>query len=156
MNCPRCNAEITENGKFCTFCGAPLEEHNTDVGQQPVAPIGNQKYKMAVHVDLGEAIKRLFTNCFAFDGRASRSEYWWSYLFMLILSPLVLIPFIGGVLMIVLFFPMISCGVRRLHDAGYSGMYYLFILIPFVGVAVLLVFLAQKSVPDNQWGLAAR
>lgn len=59
-------------------------------------------------------------------------------------------------LMIVLFFPMISCGVRRLHDAGYSGMYYLFILIPFVGVAVLLVFLAQKSVPDNQWGLAAR
>ena len=74
MNCPRCNAEITENGKFCTFCGASLEEHNTDGGPQPVAPIGNQKYKMAVHVDFGEAIKRLFTNCFAFDGRASRSD----------------------------------------------------------------------------------
>lgn len=34
----------------------------------------------------GQAVKRFFKNYTKFSGRASRSEYWWAYLFMVLLQ----------------------------------------------------------------------
>ena len=50
------------------------------------------------------------------------------------------------------FIPGIAVYVRRLHDTGRSGWWFLIILVPF-GVFVLLVFLVEDSQADeNKYG----
>ncbi len=109
-----------------------------------------------------------------FDGRATRSEYWYLYLFTIlayiaaytVFAILGLVfsggdedgVFIGGVIgvalmALALFCPMLSAGVRRLHDTGKSGLWYLICFVPYVGSIVLLVFFCLASEPhDNQYG----
>ena len=48
------------------------------------------------------------------------------------------------ILSLVFTIPMISAGVRRLHDTGKSGFYLLLVFIPF-GNLILLIFLIQDS-----------
>ena len=48
-----------------------------------------------------------------------------------------------------LFLPSLAVAVRRLHDAGYSGWYYLLGLIPLVGGIILIVFLAKQTSPQG-------
>jgi len=127
---------------------------------------------------MGEAWHRLWRKYTDFTGRASRSEYWFAYLWAMILmfgSYLVLgilmgvmaalasnagrgagtgFGIVAGILGLLLLaawvlivIPLISAGVRRLHDAGYPGTYYLLGLIPFVGGILLLVFLVMDSKP---------
>ena len=68
-----------------------------------------------------------------FDGRASRSEYWWITLGNFLIS--LVIKFVFGIFDmgetaisiygIFIFIPSIAVSVRRLHDIGKSGWYYL-------------------------------
>lgn len=126
----------------------------------------------AKYVGFGEAIKRFFQKYATFNGRATRSEYWWSYLFTvlvnIVLSIIVYSMFnddpdgslaiIGlfSIVSIIFILPSIAIAVRRLHDTGRSGLFYLFILIPFIGMFILIIFCAQKSVGPNQWGPPAQ
>lgn len=87
-----------------------------------------------------EAIKTCFSKAFTFTGRARRSEYWYWYLFSVIVSiPLSIIleiipedawilAFIVGLVALGWsFFNMIATlavSVRRLHDTGRSGWWY--------------------------------
>lgn len=48
--------------------------------------------------------------------------------------------------------PNISVTVRRLHDAGYSGWFYLLNFVPYVGGIILFIFTLLPSAPPNQWG----
>ena len=51
------------------------------------------------------------------------------------------------------FLPSLAVGVRRLHDIGKSGWYYLFVLIPLVGAIILLVwFCKEGESSSNDWG----
>ncbi len=161
--CPNCKSEVPDTAKFCETCGAAIQTQvQTQPPPQRYQQYINQNYyyqqpnvACATVVDFGGAISRLFSNYFVFQGRATRSEYWWAYLFCWIVRLFVCIPFVGWIINLGMLIPMVSCGVRRLHDAGYSGWYYLFSLIPVVGVVVMIILLAQPSVPDNQWGLSA-
>ena len=80
-----------------------------------------------------QAIKTGLSRSFKYDGRASRSEFWWTCLFcfvaltvvMWIASALSLFRF-GGVLtglalLLVTFAPVFAALVRRAHDVGASG-----------------------------------
>ena len=108
-----------------------------------------------------------------FDGRASRSEFWYFVLFYILVDiPVVLLdafvvsPMLGatpeqamqgGILQMLyalaLLIPSIALAVRRLHDIGKSGWWYLLIFIPIVGVLVLLYFFVQDSQPGaNAYG----
>ncbi|MEY3733316.1 MAG: hypothetical protein RL347_675, partial [Actinomycetota bacterium] len=44
----------------------------------------------------GQAVKHVFSNYATFRGRASRSEFWWFYLFMIIANAVIAIPYYIG------------------------------------------------------------
>ncbi len=90
----------------------------------------------------GAAIASCFNNYANFNGRAPRSEYWWWFLFVILLSvgigfvsglvdvatgskiPGLSLGIIGGCLTLPLLLPNIAVGVRRLHDLNRSGWWY--------------------------------
>ena len=108
-----------------------------------------------------------------FKGRATRSDYWYFILFSVIISIVLTLidtyavnPLLGmtpeeaaqgGILSIIftlaILLPQIGVGVRRLHDIGKSGWWYLIILIPILGVLVLLFFFVTDSqAGENEYG----
>jgi uncharacterized membrane protein YhaH (DUF805 family) len=44
----------------------------------------------------GQSVKHVFSNYATFRGRASRSEFWWFYLFMIIANAILAIPYYIG------------------------------------------------------------
>jgi uncharacterized membrane protein YhaH (DUF805 family) len=122
-----------------------------------------------------EAVGSFFGNYFNFSKRATRSEFWWSQLFVGLAScipPIFLIigllmmlagdPQLGLVFLIVglvayvailaMIIPTMAVSVRRLHDTNRSGWLYLLSGVPF-GVIVLLIFYVQpSSVGENNYG----
>ncbi|MBT1162105.1 DUF805 domain-containing protein [Bifidobacterium sp. SO1] len=72
-----------------------------------------------------DAISRFFTGYVQFKGRASRSEFWYAYLFVTLISLTTCwIPFISVLWQLAILVPTISISVRRLHDANMSGIWY--------------------------------
>ena len=118
-----------------------------------------------------DAIKRGFKKYATFSGRASRSEYWWWYLFTFLVYLVLGVPLYvvgiatsrdGGrtpgtlaiplIILLTVFalgiiVPSLALTVRRLHDAGYSGLLALLFLIPYVGGLVILIFALLPSSP---------
>ena len=94
-----------------------------------------------------------------FTGRAKRQEYWMFILFYLIfylmlsvIDAVIGIPVLTSLYSLALFIPNISIAARRLHDTSRSGWWQLIALIPLIGTIVLIVFLAQDSHEDNEYG----
>jgi len=101
-----------------------------------------------------------------FTGRARRKEYWYFFLFNIIIS--FVLGLIEGLLgmfpeahqsvlatlySLAVLLPAIGVSIRRLHDTGRSGWWLLIGLIPILGAIVLLVFMVQDSEPgDNRFG----
>lgn len=105
------------------------------------------------------AIKDNYCN---FDGRASRSEYWWYCLFTVILGVIISAIFsssqtayaiVGGIINLALLLPSLGLCVRRLHDIGKSGWWIFLALIPVVGAIILIIWFCQASQPQtNAYG----
>lgn len=111
-----------------------------------------------------QAIHTGLTKYFDFTGRASRSEYWWFYLFILISFVLGSIAdkvLLGNSdteglidLAVSLFFviPSISIAARRFHDRNMSGWWQL-ISATIVLLPVFWVLLALRGTPGaNRFG----
>jgi uncharacterized membrane protein YhaH (DUF805 family) len=99
-------------------------------------------------MDFVSSVKRnLTTRAYAeFSGRASRSEYWWFQLFTILAGAAAgaLSGSIGNVASIAFFLPSLATGVRRLHDVGRSGWWFL-IAFTGIGLLVLLYWLVKDS-----------
>ena len=98
----------------------------------------------------------LISRYFDFEGRSSRSEYWWSYLAIIILNITITIlsdlidPSSGIQIILFLFYiglliPSLAVGVRRLHDIDKSGWCLLLSLIPLIGMIILIFWFATKG-----------
>jgi len=99
----------------------------------------------------GEAIKTCFRKYFTFSGRARRSEYWWFYLFTLLLGfaagiiDAILgtgtedLGVFGATASLVTLIPSLSAQVRRLHDVGRSGWWIGGAIIAAVMFIIVLV-----------------
>lgn len=74
----------------------------------------------------GEAVSRFWRGYVQFDGRSSRSEYWFATLFCVLCSMgASLIPIVGPILWgLAILLPGIAVVVRRLHDLSLSGWWY--------------------------------
>ena len=114
-----------------------------------------------------------------FSGRARRKEYW---MYTLIYIPILVLAMFadnalgttfqmdvmgqsvdigyGWVYVIVVllhFLPSLSVVVRRLHDVGKSGWFYLIILIPFIGALWMFVLLVSNgNFGENKYGADAK
>jgi len=56
-----------------------------------------------------------------------------------------------------LFIPSLAVAVRRLHDTGRSGWWFLIALIPLIGTILLIVWLATETKQEtNKWGQPAK
>lgn len=93
------------------------------------------------------------TNCFSnfanFKGRATPSEFWWFFLFQMLLA-IVLGLFsstLANLTLLVLMIPNLAVGARRLHDTNMSGWWQL-IAISGIG-AVILLFLFARPTNEN-------
>ena len=64
----------------------------------------------------------------------------------------VLLANLAGIWSLVVLVPGLAVTVRRLHDVGKSGWYYLWILLPLAGPIMILIQLCKDSTEDNQWG----
>ena len=95
-----------------------------------------------------------------FAGPARRKEYWMFTLFNLIIGyglgtlfGLFGLDLIGYLYSAAVFIPSIAVGVRRLHDIGKCGWWYLIAFVPVIGTIWLIVLLCLDGVPgSNQWG----
>ena len=129
-----------------------------------------QAYPM---VGFFEAIKLGFIKYFDCSSRSRRSEYWFFQLFVFLIYIILeilhlciygevsysnikeidvinIISLVFGVFFLV---PQITITIRRLHDTGKSGCYYLFALIPVIGWILLIIFCLYDSEPkDNIYG----
>ncbi|MEM9010541.1 MAG: DUF805 domain-containing protein [Pseudomonadota bacterium] len=103
-----------------------------------------------------EATKTCVRKTFVYSGRASRSEFWWFYLALVLLSiAFGLIDLAMGwsaqgwrmsvILGLPLLFPWMSACYRRLHDSGRPG----YLALPLFAVSFGFVLL--ELVPERFW-----
>ena len=60
---------------------------------------------------------------------------------------------LSGIYTLAIIIPSIAVGVRRLHDIGRSGWWFLIALVPILGGIILLVFFVLDSKPGaNEYG----
>jgi len=103
-----------------------------------------------------------------FSGRAQRAEYWvFALVNTLVLAVLVLLggiaAWLGGevaplsiaplaLYVLVLLVPSLAVSVRRLHDTNRSGWWLLLSLVPFGGLALLVLFALDGDTGPNAYG----
>lgn len=124
-----------------------------------------------------QAVTRFFRRYVVFTGRASRSEFWWTYLFVIVV--VLVLGLIGTLLgavtetgadriqgntgagvifapvsillfLLAIVVPGIAIVVRRFHDAGFSGLLALLWLIPYLGGLVVLILCIMPTNPQGR------
>jgi len=101
----------------------------------------------------GESISTCFSKYATFDGRATRSEYWWFALFtFLVSSALGLVnDTLSGIFSLGVLLPSLAVGARRLHDIDKSAWFLLLWLIPVIGWIILIYFAVQEGKEPNRF-----
>ena len=94
-----------------------------------------------------ESISTCFTKYATFTGTAPRSEYWWFFLFILLVSVVLnaTSETLSLIFSVATLLPQLAVGTRRLHDTDRSGWWQLLWLVPVVGWIVLWVMFAQEG-----------
>ncbi|WP_207382721.1 DUF805 domain-containing protein [Flavobacterium subsaxonicum] len=95
-----------------------------------------------------------------FEGRARRSEYWYfllgNFIVMIALGILMAISsifaFAYGLYGLAVLVPSVAVAVRRLHDVGKSGWFYLLAFVPIANIYILILFCTEGTVGANEFG----
>ena len=101
-----------------------------------------------------EAVKLFFIRYADFKGRSRRSEYWWANLAIGILGSVIsaIIPNLSWIWSLAILIPSVAISIRRLHDIGKSGWWFLINFIPLVGQIIFIIWACKDSTEANQWG----
>lgn len=114
--------------------------------------------------------KVVFENFANFDGRARRSEYWYFLLanilvyfaimiFGTILTAVTKSAAIGIITLclyilyaVLTIIPSIAVVVRRLHDTGKSGWFYLLAFVPLANIWLIVLLFTEGDAGPNEFG----
>lgn len=101
----------------------------------------------------GESIRTCFSKYATFDGRASRPEFWWFFLFSWLgaVATGMVSETLSGLFSLAVLLPSLAVGARRLHDTNRSGWFLLLWLVPLVGWIFVLVWAAQEAREPNRF-----
>lgn len=102
----------------------------------------------------GQSISTCFRKYVKFEGRASRSEFWWWQLFVFLATFVVVFvvtlmaeqmgEIVGRIMQLAFFLPNLAVGVRRCHDTNHSGWW---ILCPIYNL-ILMFFASDEGAND--------
>ena len=125
-----------------------------------------------------ESIKTVFRKYAEFEGRATRSEFWWFTLFASVVSlalgslnvttgpssfgawnitdqslasyqsTIYLGSSLAGVWAFAVLIPSLAVSIRRLRDAGHEWQNIFWILLPIAGIIILIIWWAEPSKTD--------
>jgi uncharacterized membrane protein YhaH (DUF805 family) len=101
-------------------------------------------------MSFGTAIATSFRKYADFTGTASRSEFWWFNL-LLVIGSLALGTLwapLGGVFFFVTVVPYLAAGVRRLRDASLAWGLIFIGLVPVLGTIVMIVLWVQPTAEE--------
>lgn len=104
-----------------------------------------------------ESIKICLSKYADFNGRASRPEYWWFALFIVIggFGISLVSNMLGTLFYLGTMVPSLAAATRRLHDTDKSGWLQLIALIPVLGWIAIIYLLAQPGKDEsNRFGAA--
>lgn len=127
-------------------------------------------------VSFPDAIKLFFSRYVDFQGRSTRAEYWWVYLFNLIIFGVWALLFfvLGGINMrteevsplgfilialvaiyvLAIIIPGIALFIRRLHDINQTGWIYLGLVvasvIPVIGFIASIAMIVIACIPGTK------
>lgn len=89
-----------------------------------------------------DAIKVCFSKYVDFNGRASRSEYWWFFLFCFLCSIVlgVVSETLSTIFSLATLLPTFAVGARRLHDINKSGWLQLIWILGYTAGVILAIF----------------
>ncbi len=149
------------------FINNPNNFNTANPYQAPMQPmvINTPQVLLEQNYNTMDWIKKCLQNYTSFKGRARRKEYWWFYLFTLIVYIVTSTMdamagteyLFTGLASLALFLPTLAVTVRRLHDIGRSGWWIFISIIPLIGVFILIFWLATNTQPlQNQWGNPAK
>ena len=172
--CIKCGTEVTEIAKFCQKCGNVLQG-NQNSGEvstaapaaAPIAPAAKSSTAQAARAgnpSLWDYYVIVIKDYANFKGRARRKEYWGFVLFNFIIT-IALSIFVGvankaETLATALYYlyglgiliPSLAVLIRRLHDIGKSGWWWL-LVFTIVGVVPVLIWLCTDSENcENEYG----
>ena len=101
-----------------------------------------------------DSIKTCFSKYAEFNGRASRSEFWWWVLFLFLASAAVSIAghAVSALFSLAVLLPNIAVAARRLHDTDRSGWLQLVMLIPVIGLILMIYWCVQPGKEPNRFG----
>ncbi|MBI1297826.1 DUF805 domain-containing protein [bacterium] len=149
-----------------TVAGNTISAENGDEPKTPswvtsfkeaVAKIGKE-LTMSVSSDSGidtetspitfyTAIRKCLAKYADFNGRASRTEFWWFMLFVVLCASVFTLinETLASIFLLTVLLPLLAVGARRLRDTGRSAWWQLFLLAPVGGLVVLGFLWAAPS-----------
>ena len=111
-------------------------------------------------MDFMTAVKTCFSKYVDFTGRATRSEYWWWILFILVAQIVLTIvdmalglQLLAPLMSLATLLPSIAVAARRLHDIDKSGWWQLIAIIPIIGWIIAIYWYTRPSQEgENRFG----
>ena len=151
MNCPTCGKDNPEDARFCGICGVSLIVSTA-------SGIGAAAFELP-KVRFPQAVKLGFKNYFKFSGRATRAEYWWWLLFIVLAGIVLAVVdtltgtmgmfgdsgLLGFLFELATLVPSFALGARRLHDINRTGWWLLLWFVLVIGWIVLIVWAIKRG-----------
>ena len=111
-----------------------------------------------IKIGFSESIPTCMGKYATFKGRATRSEFWWFYLFTVLIcwgATIVDTPvsewlgadrgsMVSDFMVLIFILPVIAVATRRLHDIGRSGWWQL-LYWTIIGIPVVIYWLAKDT-----------